>query len=80
MENIVCGVVGSLIASVLWWLWLKLYLGGKDSRGIKKVVRLVRDSHKGGIINFFPTRQVYVQHKDHGTASDYIGRCNTKLM
>lgn len=80
MEGLGSGIIGSLIASALWCLGLKLYLGSKDSRGIKKVARLVRDSYEGGIINFFPTRQVYVQHKDHGTVSDYIARCNTKLM
>ena len=80
IENLFCGIIGSIIAAIIIAIGSKVYLGVADFRGLKNTVRLIRDSHKGGIVNIFPNRKFYIQHKDHGTETQYISKCKNKLM
>ncbi len=80
IENLFCGILGSIIATIIITIVSKVYLGVADFRGLKNTIRLIRDSYKGGIINIFPNRKFYIQHKDHGTETQYISKCENKLM
>lgn len=79
-ENLICGIAGSIIAAILISLATKIYLGASGFRGFKNIIRLIRDCSTAGIINIFPNRQSYIHHKDHGSQTQYISRCNNKLM
>ena len=72
IENLVCGIIGSIVAAIIITIASKVYLGVSGFRGLKNTVRLIRDSYKGGIVNIFPNRKSYIQHKDHGTETQYI--------
>ena len=80
IENLVCGIIGSIVAAIIITIASKVYLGVSGFRGLKNTVRLIRDSYKGGIVNIFPNRKSYIQHKDHGTETQYISKCKSKLM
>lgn len=78
--NLICGITGSIMAAIIIAIVTKVYLGISGFRGLKNTVRLIRDSYRGGIVNIFPNRQTYIQHKDHGTETQYISKCKNKLM
>lgn len=80
IENLICGIIGSIIATMIISIITKIYIGGSNSNGVKSSIRLIRDCYEGGIANIFPSRKTYVQHKDHGTESQYISKCNNKVM
>ena len=80
IENLICGIAGSIIATLLIWLATKMYFGASSFRGLKNTIRLIKDCSTAGIINIFPNRQSYIHHKDHGSQTQYISRCNNKLM
>lgn len=79
MRDIIIGAIGSIIGSVITIIIAKIFFGGKHFNGIFKIFRLLKDCHTAGIINIFPNRKFYSQHRDHGTAADYIKRCNHDL-
>lgn len=54
IENLVCGIIGSIVAAIIITIASKVYLGVSGFRGLKNTVRLIRDSYKGGIVNIFP--------------------------
>lgn len=80
IANIICGIIGSILGAVIMAIVTKLYLGILGIRGFRSKIRLIRDSHKGGIVNFFPARNYYIRHKDHGTESQYICKSKKKIM
>ncbi len=81
LENLISGIMGSIISAIVITIATKMYFGISNFQGLKGNIRLLRDCYKGGIINIFPNRKAYVQHKDHGTESQYIStRCTKKLI
>ncbi|MCD7994672.1 MAG: hypothetical protein LUK37_23975 [Clostridia bacterium] len=80
IANLVCGIVGSIVATIIITVVTKVYLGISNYRGLKGSIRLLRDCYEGGIVNVFPCRKTYVQHKDHGTETQYISRSSNKLL
>ena len=80
MSEIISGIIGSLIASALWAVGLMIYTGTKGFPGIRISYRLLNDCRKAGIINIFPNRRAYIEHKDHGTASEYIMNVKSHLL
>lgn len=81
LGNLICGILGSIIATIIITIVTKIYLGVSNFQSLKGSIRLLRDCYKGGVINIFPNRKTYVQHKDHGTASQYIlTRCSDRLI
>lgn len=79
-ENLICGIIGSILAAALISIATKMWLGVSGFRGFKNIIRLIKDCSAAGIINFFPNRQAYIYHKDHGSQTQYISRCKNKLM
>ncbi len=79
MYDLIIGVVGSIIGSIITCIALRIYTGGRYFGGLYKMARLIKDCSKAGIINVFPSRKTYLQHKDHGTAAEYILKCNRSL-
>lgn len=79
MHDLIIGVLGSIIGSIITCIALRIYTGGKYFGGLYKLARLIKDCSKAGIINVFPSRKTYLQHKDHGTAAEYIRKCNRSL-
>ena len=81
LDNLICGIIGSIISTIIITIATKMYLGVSNFQGLKGSIRLLRDCYRGGVINIFPNRKTYVQHKDHGTASQYIStRCTDRLI
>lgn len=78
--NLVCGIIGSIFATIIIAITTKMYLGVSSFQGLKSIIRLIRDCYTGGIINIFPSRKSYIHHKDHGTETQYISKCKNKLM
>lgn len=79
MRDLLIGVLSSVICGIITWIALRLYTGGKYFGGLHKLARLIKDCSKAGLINVFPSRKTYLQHKDHGTAAEYIRKCNHHL-
>lgn len=79
MYEIIIGVIGSVLGSIVTYIAIKIYNGGKHFGGVFRLIRLLHDCHCAGIINVFPNRKTYLQHKDHGTAAEYISKSERNL-
>lgn len=79
MRDLFIGALGSILGSIATFFALRFYTGGKYFGGLYKLVRLIRDCSTAGVINVFPSRKTYLQHKDHGTAAEYIRKCDHSL-
>ncbi len=80
MKEIVFGIICNIIVAFLTWIITKTYHGYKSFKGIKHAARFNNDCFKAGIINVFPTRKTYGEHKDHGTSSEYISRAEHSVL
>ena len=80
MRELVIGVISSVVSALLTGIATKLYLGYKNFKGIKHAARFNKDCFDAGIINAFPTRKTYAQHKEHGTASEYISQAEHSVL
>lgn len=73
------GVICSIISSIITWLALRAYNGGKHFGGVFSLIRLITDCYRAGVINVFPNRKAYSLHKDHCTGAEYIKKCEHSL-
>ena len=80
MKELVIGIISSIVSAFLTWIATKAYVGYKSFKGIKHAARFNKDCFDAGIINVFPTRKTYVQHKEHGTSSEYISRAEHSVL
>lgn len=80
IKEIIISIVSGLIGTGLTLLLSKIYFGYKHFGGIKKTARLNKDCYNAGIVNFFPDRKAYIQHKDHGKSNEYISRANHSVL
>lgn len=80
IKEIIIGIVGSIIGSIITLGFTKIFWGFKHFKGVKKVARLNRDCFKSGIINVFPNRESYIEHKDHGKSVTYISKANHSVL
>lgn len=71
-SNIICGVIASILGAFIFGLFTKFYLGWTSWPGLRISLRLVREFTRAGGLNFFSSRKDYINHKDHGTASEYL--------
>lgn len=78
--EIIISVVSGLIGSVITFGSTKLLWGFKHFKGVRKTARLNRDCYNAGIINVFPSRDTYIQHKDHGKSMSYISKANHSVL
>ena len=62
----------NILVAIFTFVAAKIYFGYKNFKGIKHAARLNKNCCSAGIINIFPDRKTYVQHKDHGTSGEYI--------
>lgn len=79
-KDIIVAIVSGLICSALTLLVSRLYFGYKHFGGIKNTARLNKDCYRAGIINVFPDRKAYIQHKDHGNSNDYILKAHHNVL
>lgn len=80
MMELAIGIISNIIVAILIFFGTKLYLGYKNFKGIKGAARLNKDCFCAGIINVFPNRKTYAQHKDHGTSSEYILKAEHNII
>ena len=80
MKEFVVEIIINIIVAFLTWIITKAYFGYKSFKGIKHAARFNKDCFDAGIINAFPTRKTYAQHKEHGTASEYISRAEHSVI
>lgn len=80
MKEIIINIVSNIIVAILTFIATKLYFGYKNFKGIKGAARLNKDCFTGGIINIFPNRKAYAQHKDHGTSSEYVLKADHDMI
>lgn len=70
--EIIIALISGFISSAITFCITKTYLGFKNFRGLKNMVRLNKDCFSSGIINVFQNRKAYAQHKDQGTSIEYL--------
>lgn len=80
VKDIIISLISGLIYSLITFLLTKTYLGFKNFRGLKNMVRLNKDCYSSGIINVFQNRKAYAQHKDHGTSIEYMLKAEHNLI
>ena len=80
IKEIIINVIAGIIGSLLTLFVSKLYFGYKHFGGFKKTARLNKDCNTAGIVNVFPNRKSYIQHKDHGNSNDYIMKANHSVL
>lgn len=80
MKNILLELFVNLLVGLITFVATKMYIGHKNFKGIKNAARLNKDCYHGGIINIFPNRKAYSQHKDHGTSSEYILKAEHNIL
>lgn len=80
IREVIIGVICTIISSILTIAITKLFLGYKNLHGIRKTARFHKDCYTSGIINVFPDRKAYIQHKDHGKSNEYISRASHSVL
>lgn len=80
IKEIIIGAIGSIMGAIITLVVTKLFWGFKHFKGVKNVARLNQDCYKAGIINVFPNREAYIEHKDHGKSTTYISKANHSVL
>lgn len=77
---IISGVLCNFICSLIILFFSRIYFGYKHFGGIRKTARLNKDCCNAGIVNIFPDRKTYIQHKDHGKSNEYISQATHSVL
>ena len=81
MKEFFWGILTSLLSTVIIGAITRIYVGHKGFMGVKQMICLIKDCSKAGIINIFPNRSSYINHKEHGTSSQYIhNNCSHEFL
>lgn len=80
IREIIISIVSGLLGSAITLGLSKLFWGFKHFKGVRKTARLNKDCYNAGIINLFPSRESYIEHKDHGKSMTYISRSHHSVL
>lgn len=81
LDGLITTIIGAIIIALFTYLLKILISGNKKHLSIFKSIRLFLNIRQAGVINFFPSRKIYSQHKDHGSQEEYINnRCTKSLL
>lgn len=80
ISDIIYGIIITILSGIIIGICTKLYNGTKHFGGIRNKFRLFKDCYNAGIVNIFPDRKTYIQHKDHGKSYEYISRATHSVL
>lgn len=78
--EIIREIIINIIVALITYIITRAYQGYKNFKGIKHAARFNADCFKAGIVNVFPTRKTYGEHKEHGTSSEYISQAEHSVL
>ena len=80
IKGIIIGVISTGITAIISFCISRIVFGYKHFGGLKNTVRLIKDALSAGVINIFPDRKAYINHKDHGKCQEYILKANHSVL